>query len=190
VSVKAVSLAEAVRNVQLTPFLNPEYYLRLGLGPISPILLSARLVTRDDLFANAYWVHRKVADQNILDGDSDVKATARQIKILTDVFNSLGWNGGLRKPSKSLDPGAWWNEWNGPALSTLDLSSRLSELCQTDAKPKAVFTTARQLAGVIPCQKQSIDCRHRYQVNNSSPFRVRCGATGCNDRLRRVGLIH
>jgi hypothetical protein len=151
VSVKAISLAEAVRKVQLTPFLNPEYYLALGQGSVSPILMSASLVTRDDLFANAHWIHQKVADQKLSDGDSNVKPTARQINILTDVFNSLGWNGGLRKPRKSLDPGAWWNEWNGPAPSTLELSSRLSELCQTDAQLKLLFTTARQLAGVIPC---------------------------------------
>jgi hypothetical protein len=126
----------------------------------------------------------------LLDGDSNVEPTARQIKILTDVFNSLGWNGGLRKASKSLDPAVWWIEWTGPAPSTLETSSRLSELCQTDAQLKLLFTTARQLAGVIPCQKQPEDGRHRYQVNNNSPFRVRCGATGCNVRLRRVGLIH
>lgn len=96
VSVKAVSLAEAVRMVQVTLFLSPKYYLGLGPGPTSPILVSARLVTQDDLFAYAHWIHQKIADQKLLDGDSNVKPTARQIKIFTDVFNSLGWNGGLR----------------------------------------------------------------------------------------------
>jgi hypothetical protein len=48
VSVKAVSLAEAVRKVRNTPFLDPGYYLGLGQGPASPILLSAGPVTSND----------------------------------------------------------------------------------------------------------------------------------------------
>jgi hypothetical protein len=190
VSVKAVSLAAAVDKVKATPFLDPEYYLGLGQGPASPILLSARLVTRDDLFANAHWVHQKATDEKLLDGDSNVKPTPRYIKILTDIFNSFGWNGGLRRPSKSFDPGAWWNDSDGPATSTVELAGQLSELCQSDAQVKLLFTKARQLAGIIPCQQQPEDPGHRYQVNSSSPFRVRCGARGCNHKLRRVGLIH
>jgi hypothetical protein len=86
-SVKAVSLAEAVNKVQITPFSHPEYYLGLGHGPIKPILLTARLVTRDDMFVNAHWIYQKLADQKLLDWVRNVRPTARQIMILTDVFN-------------------------------------------------------------------------------------------------------
>jgi len=54
VSVKAVSLAQAVGNVQGTPYLDPEYWLGMGQGPFSPIILTGRLVSRNDLFANAH----------------------------------------------------------------------------------------------------------------------------------------
>jgi hypothetical protein len=190
VSVKAISLVQAVNKVRATPFMDPEHWLGIGAGPFSPTILNARLVTRDDLFANAHWVHQKITDEKLLDGDSNVRPTTRHIKILTDMLNSLGWHGGLRRPSKSLDPGAWWNEVEGPVSSSTELSAQLSELCQSDQQLKVLFTIARQLARAIPCQQQPEDTRHRYQVNNSSPFRVRCCATGCNHKLRRVGLIH
>lgn len=106
----------------MTPFLEPEYYLGIGQGPAPPIHLAVRLVSRDDLFANAHWISQKIADENLLNGDSNLKATTRHIKILTDLFNSLGWNPDLRNPSKSLDPGARWREKDGPATSTTKLA--------------------------------------------------------------------
>jgi hypothetical protein len=50
------------------------------------------------------------------------------------------------------------------------------------------FDTARFLAGGVPCQQHPDMAGRRYQVNNKSPFRVRCGATGCNHELRQAGL--
>jgi hypothetical protein len=189
VSMKAISLAEAVNAVRATPFFDPEYWLGMGDGPFSPIILTARLVSRDDLFANANWIHQKVIEDKLLVGDNNAKTTARQIKILTDVFNSFGWNRGLRNPSKSLDPGDWWNETAGSTPGSTDLVGQLNELCQTDSEVKLLFNSARFLAGTVPCRQHPDMVGHPYQVNNRSPFRVRCSAAGCNHKLGKAGLI-
>jgi hypothetical protein len=109
VTVTAISLAEAERTVRGTPFMEPAYWLGIGEGPHSPLLLSARLLSREDLLANANWIHRKAMNENIFEGANTNKPNKLQVKSLVSIFNALGWNPNLRRPTKSLDPTAWWN---------------------------------------------------------------------------------
>jgi hypothetical protein len=189
VSVKARTLEEAVERVLGTPFMTPGYWLGIGDGPFAPMLLSARLISKRNLLDNANWVFQKAADIGILDGGSNNRPTQVQIQVLTDILNAVGWNGGIRRPTKSLHPRAWWNTVDAPPSTTAVLLHQLNEMCQSDADFKRLYLKARAQKGCIPCKTEPDNPQHRYQSNNPSPFRVRCGARGCNNKLQRSSLI-
>lgn len=188
VTVQAPSLKQALRRVKITRFLDPSYWFGLGDGPHSSFQLTARLVSRADYLANANWVYQQAIEMDLLAGDSNRKPTSGQVQVVTDVLNALGWNSGLRKPTTSLQADAWWN--TRVALGTPGVFEVLSTLCQTDNQIKVLFNLARTTAGSIPCKAHSDDDQHRYQVNNLTPFRVRCGKAGCNHKLQRSAVIH
>jgi hypothetical protein len=189
VTVKAVSLAEAVRKVNNTPYLNPSYWLGYGDGPRSLKPLSARLVSRKNLLDNANWIQQKAVADGIFNGTDANRPTRIQLKALVDIFNALGWNGGLRRPTKSLDPGAWWNEAEGRGNQITSLVDRLNQLCQTDDHFKLLFNTARKQGRPVPCKAEPDLATHRYHTHQLSPFVVRCCFRGCNSKLQRVALL-
>lgn len=190
VTVKTPSLREATRLVQSTNFLDPAYWLGLGDGPHAGHLLKAKLVNRDSLLANANWVYHQATGHDIFHGYNSDKATKAQIQALTDVLNAIGWNSGLRSPTKSLAPNAWWSGFAPTDLSLVFHSLSLGY--QTDEQIQELFNLARTSCqgGCVPCKKNPEDDRHRYQVNNRVPFRVRCCIKGCFHKLQRVALIH
>jgi hypothetical protein len=95
----------------------------------------------------------------------------------------------LRRPTTSLDATAWWNDQHGQEVNNMSLKDRLNRLCQTNTQIKLLFRVARRLAGAIPCKAQLAEPSHRYQVNNRSPFRIRCCCPGCNNKLQRAAVI-
>jgi len=103
-------------------------------------------------------------------------------------MNGLGWNAGLWKPSHSLDPDAWWYEDNHENLP--EIFQSLADNFHTDAQIRRLFNFARSAAGHVPCMNFPKDSTHRYQVNNQSPFRIRCCMPGCYHRLARTSIVH
>lgn len=103
VTVKASTLQDASSLVRHTPFLDLSYWLGARDGPHAHHRLSAKTVTKEGLLANANWVYAKATNGEIFMGRGADKPTPNQIKALSDVFNALGWNAGLRRPTKSLD---------------------------------------------------------------------------------------
>jgi hypothetical protein len=178
VTIRATSLRAATRAVKRTGFLNPEYWLGLGEGPHAPHLLSAKVVDRAAFRENANWVHQQAVSSKVFRGQAGDKPSKQQIQALTDILNALGWNGGFRSPTKSLKANAWWN-MAPTAVPTL--FNVLSEIYQTDDEIRALFQLARvnSTGDGLPCKAHPNDPSHRYQVNNSRPFRIRCCMHGC-----------
>jgi len=188
VTVKAPTLKAAKSIVEQTRFLHPEYWLGIGDGPHAPELLKVRLITKKGLLDNANWVYHQADQLGQFEGDSNQRPSGIQVKALTDVMNGLGWNSGLRKPSKSLDPNAWWFDDDHTNLP--EIFQSLANDFHTDEQIGRLFKMARDAAGQIPCKKYPNNIDHRYQVNNQSPFRVRCCMPGCYHRLARSAILH
>jgi len=188
VTVRAVSLREATKVVKRTGFLNPEYWLGLGDGPHAPKLISAKVIDRQAFLDNANWVLQQANSAKVFHGQGANKPSKQHIQALTDILNALGWNGDLRTPTKSLRPNAWWN-MVAPAAPSL--FGTLAEIYQTDDQIRALFELARANAGRdgIPCKSQPNNPSHRYQVNNGTPFKIRCCMHGCYHRLHRSAII-
>lgn len=189
VTVKARSLAEAAKLVRRTPFMDPRYWLGQGDGPHAKHRLSAKVVERGAFLENANWVYQQAQLGGIFLGGHDIKPTRQQIQALTDVFNALGWNNGLRTATKSLAADAWWNS---SPTSAPTLFGSLSQHYQTDEEIKELFQLARANSGTdgLPCKRQPEDRHHRYQVNSQQPFRIRCCVHGCYHKLQRAAIIH
>lgn len=191
VTVKAHSLREAHRLVKSTGFLNPSYWLGLGDGPHPPTTLSAQVITRKGLLADANWVYQQAAQADIFHGRGSDRPTKAQIQALTDILNSLGWNSGLRSPTKSLDPEARWH-FHTPSSDRAAIFRHLMSTYQSDEEIMEMFETARSGAHpyAIPCKLAPGDPSHRYQIHERSPFRVRCSYKECRHKLQRTALIH
>jgi hypothetical protein len=188
VTVRAASLRDATRFVNETRFLDPKYWLGVGPGPHARTLLQARLIPGQSLLDNANWVYQRAAEAQVFKGDNNRRPSAIQIKALTDILNALGWNRGLRRPSKSLSLDAWWNGIK--ALDNSGLLGRLTTMYQSDDDIKELFNLARLSAGAVPCKAHPNKRAHRYQVNNTSPFRIRCCMPGCYHKLQRSAIIY
>lgn len=126
---------------------------------------------------------------NIFDGANTNRPTKLQIKVLVGIFNALDWNPGLRRPTKSLDPGAWWNNTDDPAPNGPELVHQLNRLCQTDEEFKVLFNTAKRQGQPIPCKKEPDLATYRYHGHQSSPCILRCCFPRCNAKLQRSALI-
>ncbi|GFZ50325.1 hypothetical protein JCM24511_08082 [Saitozyma sp. JCM 24511] len=189
VTVKAPSLREATRAVRRTGFLDPEYWLSLGDGPHSRLPISAKLVEREAFLENANWVYQQAVVGNVFRGQAGDKPSKQQVQTLTDILNALGWNGGIRSPTKSLAAHAWWN-LSPDAAPTL--FNNFSEIYQTDDQIRALFQLARanSTGDGLPCKAHPDHQHHRYQVNNGQPFRIRCCMHGCYHKLQPAAIIH
>lgn len=190
VTVRAKSLRDAHRLVSATNFLKPEYWLKTGDGPHAPHGLTAQLVSKDGLLANANWVHNQAAQANMFVGAASDRPSKQQVQAIIDILNALGWNAGIRRPSKSLDPDAWWH--STPSSDRAAIYQELLERHQTDQQIRTLFDKARE-AGPhygLPCKSEPGNPDHRYQVHNKSPFRVRCANLDCGSKLQRTALVH
>lgn len=109
VTVKAKSLQEAHRLVNDTGFLDSSYWLKAVDGHVARRGLTAKLVTREGLLANANWVYNQAAQSDIFTEAAANKPSKEQIRAIVDILNALGRNAGIRRSTKSLDPNAWWH---------------------------------------------------------------------------------
>ena len=148
------------------------------------------LVTREGLMANANWVYDLATQSNVFLGTGSDKPSAEQVQATVDILNALGWNAGLRRPTKSLDPDAWWHAL--PSTDRSNIFRGLSEKYQTDQEIKELFQLAKQTTpyNALPCKDQPGNDTHRYQVHSRAPFRVRCSVRDCGSKLQRSALIH
>jgi len=188
VTVKAPTLKDACRVVQATDLLKPSYWLGLGDGNHTKNILAAKLVDKQALLDNANWVHQQAVAARVFTGHATTKPTKHQLQILTDILNALGWNNGRRRPTRSGEVTAWWNETDSPPT----LFGKLCERYHTDEEIKTLFQLAREnsIGGHgLPCKSQPNNPAHRYQVNNGSPFRIRCCVPGCFHKLARAAII-
>ena len=187
-TVKAPTLHEAYRLVKATRFLDPAYHLGLDPHVETPTRLNGMLVTHEAFLENANWVFQQANRAQLFKGRSTDKPTATQVQALIDIYNAFGWNSGLRPPTRSTNPDAWWlhQPATQPIVSHafLPLSKRHSD----DKAIRALFTKVR-LHRPLPCKKHPDDTRHRYQVNNATPFIIRCGYIGCYHKHRGAAII-
>jgi predicted component of type VI protein secretion system len=190
VTVKAPSLRQAHRLVKATNFLNPSYWLGAAEGPHAALLLTANLVTREGFLANANWVYQQAAQANIFQGRAADAPSKAQIQALIDILNGLGWNGGIRSPTKSLDPNAWWH--CTPSTDRSAIFQELSKRYQSDEEFRDLYEQARGSSHpyTLPCKAQPGNPDHRYQVHHRAPFRVRCSQRQCQHKLQRTALVH
>lgn len=145
-------------------------------------------MTKKGLLDNANWVYHQADQLGKFEGDNNRRPSGIQVKALTDVMNGLGWNAGIRKPSKSLDPNGWWCDNDHTNLP--EIFQSLANNFHTDQQIGQLFNVARDAAGQIPCKDFPDNPFYRYQVNNQSPYRVRCCMPGCYHRLSRTAIVH
>lgn len=69
------------------------------------------------------------------------------------------------------------------------LYQSLCQICQTDEEIKDLFNVVRSMVTAIPCQRHPKNLRRRYQINNSTPFRLRCCFADCYHKLQRTAII-
>ena len=106
---------------------------------------------------------------------------------------AVGWNGGKRRPTKSLDDKAWW--WipvvTGPVGNSAE-SAMLMERFDTDTKKLALLAAIRQAhpLGYTPCKVWPLDNKHRYQINAKSPLLLWCGNQDCRRNLGGKDLFN
>jgi len=169
VTVKAKSLQEAHQLVNDTGFLDPSSWLKAGNGHVAWRGLTAKLVTREGLLANAKWVYDQAAQSDIFTGAAADKPSNQQIQAIVDMLNALGWNAGIRRPTKSLDPNAWWNA----TLSTdrANIFRQLIANYQSDDQIRELFQRAKENAkfNALPCKEEPGNQDHRYQIHKSFP---------------------
>lgn len=190
VTVKAKSLRDAHRLVDDTGFLNPSYWLKAGDGNVAYRGLTAQLVTREGLLANANWVYNQAVQSKVFVGAAADTPSKEQVQAIVDILNALGWNAGIRRPTKSLDPNAWWH--STPSTDRATIFRQLIENYQLDDEIRGLFWKAKEGAEyhALPCKEEPGNPGHRYQVHNRTPFRVRCSSEGCGSKLQRSALIH
>ena len=97
------------------------------------------MVQRPAFLANANWVHQQADQARIYSGAANYRPSKQQIRALTDVLNALGWNLGLRAPTKSLEQEAWWNMSPTSAPTTFN---KLSGRYQSNRDIRELFTLA------------------------------------------------
>jgi len=190
VTVKAKTLQEAHRLVNATNFLDPGHWLQTDEGTSARKGVDAMLVTREGLLANANWVYDQAAQANVFIGAASDKPSKEQVQAIVDILNALGWNAGIRRPTKSLDPDAWWHLM--PSSDRAKVFRELVEKYQTDGDIKNLFALAKESAeyNALPCKADPGNPSHRYQIHGRTPFRVRCSSGGCRSKLQRSALVH
>jgi hypothetical protein len=168
VTVKAPSLREATRAVRRTGFLDPEYWLGLGDGPHSRLPISAKLVERKAFLENANWVYQQAVVGNVFRGQAGDKPSKQQVQALTDILNALGWNGGIRSPTKSLSAHAWWNLSPDAAPTCSSLLEQTPPVMACRARPTPTInitatksTTAGHSGSGAACTAAITSCNGR-----------------------------
>jgi hypothetical protein len=188
VTVNAPSLEKAVAKVKKSGLLEPSYWLNHGDGPHAVRGLSAHLVPREAFLDSANWIYQCAIDLDVFCGNNNSTPSSLQLHVLTDILNSIGWNNGRGIATKSLDRWAWWNDHRDQSNPTV--FQLLCLFCKNkDEDIQTVFRTSRTIAGVIPCKAYPMDRDHRYQINEQSPFRIRCGADGCWHKIQRTPIL-
>lgn len=184
VSVRARTLGEAQRIVNDTGFLRPSTWVNSSDGPLSRFRLDVKVVTKQGLIDNANWVYRQSVAAGIYTGNDHTAATSLDKRTSLDVFNSLGWNAGLRTPTRSLDPVAWWRtvEISDEAMTEVELLAILNRLYPTDLDKRnlvAIIRTKGKKKG-FPCRKNE---KHSYDIKARHPPRWQCRDKSCKDNL-------
>jgi hypothetical protein len=164
--------------------------LRAGDGNVAQRGLTAQLVIKEGLLANANWVYNQAAQSNVFVGAAADKPSKEQVQAVVDILNAFGWNAGIRRPTKSLDPNAWWH--STPSTDRATVFRQLIQKYQTDDQIRDLFHKAKEGAEyqALPCKQEPGNPSHRYQVHNRTPFRVRCSIGDCGSKLQRSALIH
>jgi hypothetical protein len=189
VTVQAPTLRQATRLVELTPFLQPAFWLDPAQThpELAHLKLAAKLVQVKTLLANANWMHRKLEDSGHLFQRDSSTPTRLQLQCVIDMMAAFGWNKGLRKVTKSLDPTAWWTQV-GDANQALSLIEYLSNQYNTATRQLQLVDLVRTKSpfGYMPCK---MNTAHHYQVHNKQTVGLRCGDKRCKHHIAGAEVI-
>jgi len=192
VTVQAPTLSLAVKIVEATPFFNLQFWLdpQSHVPELQHLRLIAKICTEDSLIRNASAMHALATTQGILSGDNRTKPSSRAVQGLTDVLAALGWCSGLRRPTQSSDPKAWWVSQPGQTTQ-IGVLEKLSNKFKTVAQQLEFIKLFRTKSrfGYIPCQQAPADSTHRYQLCDNKNLRVRCGKKECKHQLKAGELM-
>ncbi|RXK34629.1 hypothetical protein M231_08115 [Tremella mesenterica] len=108
---------------------------------------------------------------------------------MIDVLAAVGWNAGLRAPTKSMSEDAWWKEniQNSEEDTSEDtILTFFREHYKTSLELRALLKDLRKttVGKYIPCQVNPNDSRHRYHLHGQGDFRLRCHEKTCQHHLR------
>ena len=83
------SVRDTHRLLKATSFLDSIHWLRFENGPHATRGLTAKLVSKEGLLANANWAHDQAAQANISCGAASDKPTQEQIQAIVNKLNGL-----------------------------------------------------------------------------------------------------
>ncbi|SPO42077.1 uncharacterized protein PSFLO_07560 [Pseudozyma flocculosa] len=174
VTVQARTLQEAIRKVSHTPFLNANEFLNPSFPLTKPYQLQVKGIGKEQYLTNARDMLAKADSKGIFTGHDHNPATKEAQRIVMDLFNSLGWNSGRRRPTsfKAADP--WWEEVTALNVQLQDVSEppaiSLDHIQGVPATSKLFKAVRNQL----PCH----NCYYLGPMYNldggQGQFRVRC----------------
>ena len=186
VTVTAKTLGEARRTVAETRLLDVSFWLPPNDVAFTRFKLDGTVLTKSALLANAHWMHQQAIQSDILSGDPQRAPSTLQIQGMTDVFASFGWNARRRNPTKSMSSTAWWLG-QSEAAEELPIVAAFNKRYMNDNMALVLlqFIRYRHPHKYVPCRKRPYVGKHRYQVHQRVPIRLRYGVEGCQDHVRR-----
>lgn len=180
VTLQAPTLQEAKDKVATLPFLDIKWWAGLVVGSTKKV--DIKVVDKKGLLGNTRWMYQRAQETGFLNGRNARMATSEQKQVCADLLASFGWNGGKRNITKSLDPSAWWREDQLPDEGqppvpdrTTTILSNLTTHYQSREGIKRLLAILRKGATKsIPCQRSGAEAGHKYWVQDTDPFRLKC----------------
>ena len=178
VALQAASLREAVEFVNRTPLLDPAAWLNPSDPVLKPYKLKAKTLNKATLLSNARWIYQQAVKAGVYQGNNSAAPSKLQLRGMTDVFASFGWNAGWRRPTKSLDEAAWWRRTtiSEDDPREMDILRHLTEKSGTDPGMAILFIGRHQPSRWKPLlvlRGTGTFCRPVYSALGSS---AECGS--------------
>ncbi|SPO42280.1 uncharacterized protein PSFLO_07763 [Pseudozyma flocculosa] len=174
VTVQARTLQEAIRKVSHTPFLNANEFLNPSFPLTKPYQLQVKGVGKEQYLINARDMLAKTDSKRAFSEDDHNKPSKEVQQIIIDLFNSIGWNMGRRRPTSFRAADPWWEEVTALNVQLQDVSEppaiSLDHIQGVPATSKLFKAVRNQL----PCH----NCYYLGPMYNldggQGQFRVRC----------------
>jgi len=178
ISVTARSLEEATDVLDGLPYLSLKAFLDAEQSWIKPLQLQLLTVRVSDMLQNVRHLYSIASAHSTMSKRDRTAPTELAKKMIADLLNSLGWNTGLRQPTRWNNNFAWWIR---AASAPTVVSNQVAEatIPPTVDVPK-LFQAIRLHFPCRDCEKEG---SRYHSVGGRQRFVLRC--SDCGKRLNR-----